>query len=376
MSSERADPAERAERADPAGQAGALARAHRHLRVRRRRSLLWHWARSLWVAPRPAQLEPLPAVGPGQLAVTFAGQATALLRYAGVGVVVDPMLGRWLGGVRRAVEPGLAPADLQDVGLILISHRHPDHLHLPTLARLPRTATVVVPSGVAQLVSPLGFARVVELAVGADLELGGVGVIASPLSHGDDPSARGLAYLVRGDGPSVFVYPDGAYFSGFADVGARYAPDLALLPIGGYWPRSFRDRHMSPLDALQAFADLRARVLVPIHHGTFATSYELLDEPMRWMRELIAERGLADHACLLRPGQSELFAAARVLRAGFDDGLAEAGAGDDDLATDAAEASAAGAEHGRAADTSWADLPVGPGSGPVAGASPAAPGPS
>ena len=94
------------------------------------------------------------------------------------------------------------------------------------------------------------------------------------------------------------------------------------------------------------------------------------------MRELIAERGLADHACLLRPGQSELFAAARVLRAGFDDGLAEAGAGDDDLATDAAEASAAGAEHGRAADTSWADLPVGPGSGPVAGASPAAPGPS
>ena len=35
---------------------------------------------------------------------------------------------------------------------------------------------------------------------------------------------------------------------------------------------------MSPLDALYAFEDLRARLLVPIHHGAFALSYERLDE--------------------------------------------------------------------------------------------------
>ena len=33
---------------------------------------------------------------------------------------------------------------------------------------------------------------------------------------------------------------------------------------------------MSPLDALYAFEDLRARLLVPIHHGAFALSYEQL----------------------------------------------------------------------------------------------------
>ena len=64
-------------------------------------------------------------------------------------IAFDPMLGRWVGGVRRAVEPGLGLGDFADVRLVLISHRHADHLHIPTLRRLPRAATVVVPSGVA-----------------------------------------------------------------------------------------------------------------------------------------------------------------------------------------------------------------------------------
>lgn len=282
--------------------------AHRAIRVRRRRSLLWHWIRRLWVPPMAAKISPLPLAAPGRVSVTFAGQSTVLLRYAGLGLVVDPMLGRWVGGVRREVEPGLTPADLSDVGMILISHRHRDHLHLPTLAKLPRSATVLVPSGLASAISPLGFSRVVELVVGADFEMRGVHVLASPIRHGEDSAACGLSYLVRGNGPSVFVYPDGAYFSGFADIGERFAPDIALLPIGGYWPRSFRARHMSPLDALTAFADLRARVLVPIHYGTFAMSYEHVDEPLRWLRELVEQRDLGAHMCILEPGRSRVFA--------------------------------------------------------------------
>ncbi len=243
----------------------------------------------------------------GQLAITFGGHATVLARYEKLAIAFDPMLGRWVGGVRRAVEPGLAPGDLDDVGLILISHRHADHLHRPTLKRLPRTATVVVPAGAAAWVSRLGFARVVELQPGADLELRGVQVIAAPTSHGDDDLARGLAYVVRGDGPSMYLCGDSGYFSGFAEVGARYAPDLALLPIGGFVPASFRERHMSPLDALFAFEDLRARLFVPIHHGAFALSYEKLGEPARWLVELAKARGVRDHVQVMAAGETQRF---------------------------------------------------------------------
>lgn len=284
-------------------------RLHRRIPVRRYRSLVGHWIGRWFRAPRAAAIEPAPAVAPGELSITFGGHATVIARYHELAIAFDPMLGRWIGGVRRSVMPGVTPGDFADVGLVLISHAHADHLHLPTLRRVPRGATIVVPAGTGGAVSRLGFARVVELSPGTDLELRGVQIIAAPTSHGDHELARGISYVVRGNGPSAYLCGDSGYFSGFADLGARFAPDVALLPIGGFLPASFRARHMSPLDALYAFEDLRSRVLVPIHHGAFALSYELLDEPARWLVELAKARGIRDHVMVMAAGQSERFVA-------------------------------------------------------------------
>jgi L-ascorbate metabolism protein UlaG (beta-lactamase superfamily) len=288
-----------------------LVKLHREVPVERYRTLVGHWIARWFRAPRPAQHDPPPQVGAGQLAITFGGHATVLARYHKLALAFDPMLGRWLGGVRRAVEPGLAPGDLSEVELVLISHRHADHLHVPTLKKLPRTATVIVPAGGASWLSGLGFARVIELQPASDCELKGLHIVACATSHGDNELARGLSYVVRpaGEttGPSMYLCGDSGYFSGFADVGERFAPDLALLPIGGFVPTSFRSRHMSPLDALFAFEDLRARLLVPIHHGAFALSYERLDEPARWLVELASARGLRDHVLVLAAGQTRRF---------------------------------------------------------------------
>jgi L-ascorbate metabolism protein UlaG (beta-lactamase superfamily) len=292
--------------AEVTARAGELQKLHRSLPVERYRSLVGHWVASWFRSPRPARLDPPVPISPGQVTLTFGGHATVLLRYPELQIVFDPMLGRWIGGVRRAVEPGLSPGDLADVGLILISHRHADHLHVPTLRRMPRSATIVVPMGAASWVSELGFQRVVELQPGSDLELRGVQITACPTSHGDHELARGLSYVVRpASGPTTYLCGDSGYFSGFADVGARFGPDVAFLPIGGFLPQSFRKRHMSPLDALYAFEDLRARLLVPIHHGAFALSYERLDEPSRWLVDLAAQRGLRDHVLVMHAGQTE-----------------------------------------------------------------------
>ena len=287
--------------ADVTSRALELARLHRRVPVRRYGSLVGHWVTRWFRAPRKVVREPAPRVGAGELAITFGGHATVIVRYAGLAVALDPMLGRWLGGVHRAVEPGVGPADVTDVGLILLSHRRGGHLHLPTLRHLPRTATVVAPAGAAAALAGLGYARVVELAPGADLELRGLKVTAAATARG------GLSYVLQGDGPSVYVCGDGGYFSGFADLGERFAPDIAMLPIGGFLPASFRARHMSPLDALYAFEDLRARVMIPIHHGAFALSYERLEEPARWLLELATRRGVRDHVHVMTPGQTERF---------------------------------------------------------------------
>ncbi len=289
------------------GREEELGRLHRQIPVRRYRSLVGHWMSRWFRAPRPAAAEPVPEIEPGQLAITFGGHATVIARYHGLAIAFDPMLGRWVGGVRRAVEPGVMASDFSDVGLVLISHRHADHLHLPTLRRMPRAATVVVPPGTAAEISALRFARVIELGPGSDFELRGVHIAACATSHGSAELAQGNAYLIRGVGPSLYLCGDSGYHAGFAEVGAQFAPDVAMLPIGGFLPAAFRARHMSPLDALFAFEDLRSRVLVPIHHGAFALSYEQLDEPARWLVELAKARNLRDHVVVMNAGQSERF---------------------------------------------------------------------
>jgi L-ascorbate metabolism protein UlaG (beta-lactamase superfamily) len=115
-------------------------------------------------------------------------------------------------------------------------------------------------------------------------------------------------YVVRGAGVSVYFAGDTAYFSGFEEIGRRLHPQVALLPIAGYEPLAMRETHMSPLDALYALEDLGSDVLVPIGHGSFPMSYEPIDEPLRWLEELAAERQLMEKLMVLRHGETRLFA--------------------------------------------------------------------
>jgi L-ascorbate metabolism protein UlaG (beta-lactamase superfamily) len=280
-----------------------LHRAHRPARYR---SIVSAWATS-WLAPQPdLRREPIPSALPGELCVSFAGHSTVLLGFTRLQVAVNPMLGARIGIARRAQAPGLRPADLAGCDLVLITHGAKESLHRPTLRQLPKAATVVVPSGCAGLVSGLGFARVVELGVGSALAHRGVDVTATAVRHRD-----ALGYILRGDGPSLFYCGASGYFPGFAEIGVRYRPDIALLPISGYLPRSFRHEHMSPLDALYAFEDLAARMLIPIRHGTFVLSYERIDEPLRWLKRLVVERDLDRYVSPMTPGSSRKFVSPR-----------------------------------------------------------------
>jgi L-ascorbate metabolism protein UlaG (beta-lactamase superfamily) len=291
-----------------------LEAAHRARRIPHHRSMVLHWVGGWLRGQREPAPVVLPEVVPGQVAISFGGHATALVRYAGLTIACDPMLGYWVRGIKRVAPPGLTVEAMREVDLILISHGHTDHLHRETLSRLPRSATIVVPPGTAQQASGLGFARVVELEVGQSFQNRGVDITTAPVCHGDGGDVRGLSYVLRGDGPSVYFCGDSGYFPGFAEIGARMQPDIALLPIGGYYPLSFRVRHMSPLDALYALEDLRARIMIPIHHGAFPLSYERLDEPLRWLAELVDERRLRDFVIALAPGESRVFVPPRSRR--------------------------------------------------------------
>jgi L-ascorbate metabolism protein UlaG (beta-lactamase superfamily) len=251
-----------------------------------------------------APVSPPPVARPAQgaVAVTFVGHATTMITTPHLRILTDPMLRPSLLGVRRAKAAGLAEADRRDVGLVLISHAHRDHLCVDSLRALPKEATVVVPPRCTDLVARLGFARVVELAPGRSFALDDVQVTAVPVRHSGtrglgDYARRGASgYVIAAEETTIYFAGDTGYFSGFAEIGRRFRPDVALLPIAGYQPAPFRDEHMSPLDAVYAFDDLGARILIPITHSSFPLSYEPLHEPLAWLNDLAAQRGLASGA--------------------------------------------------------------------------------
>ncbi|MBV8996652.1 MAG: hypothetical protein JO287_23775 [Pseudonocardiales bacterium] len=58
-----------------------------------------------------------------------------------------------------------------------------------------------------------------------------------------------------------------------------------MLPVGAYAPRWFmRNMHMDPEEAVLAFRDLGARIMVPMHWGTFWLFREPALEPIQRTR--------------------------------------------------------------------------------------------
>lgn len=267
------------------------------------------WMR-YWTPTKPGPADAVPHPPAGTLALTFVGHATVMITTPRARLLTDPMLENSLFGLRRAHAAAIDPEDLADVGLVLISHAHRAHLSRRTLALLPRTATLVVPPRCGSLVADLDFDRVVELGTGQTFDFQDMEIVTVPVRHSGtrgilDRRRRGASgYVVRTQGRVVYFAGETGYFSGFAEIGRRYDPDLALLPIGRYQPAPFRAEHMSPLDAVYAFQDLGARILVPITYGSFELGYEPIDEPLAWLRAAIHERNLDEALTILGHGQT------------------------------------------------------------------------
>ena len=233
---------------------------------------------------------------PGQPArITWLGHASWLVQIEGTSLLIDPVFGESIFGLRRNAPAPLQPSQLPPIGRTLVSHNHYDHYDRRSVlaAAAPVVAGVGVGKGLSLPVRELRWwegERVAE----------GLRVTFVPSQHW---SRRGLfdvnqtlwgGFVIEGSRSRLYHSGDTAYFGGFAEIGARLGPlDAALLPIGAYDPPWFMERqHLNPEQAVQAYADLGARLFVAMHWGTFKLTDEPLDEPPRRLRAEWQRRGL------------------------------------------------------------------------------------
>lgn len=257
----------------------------------------------------------LPSPG---LRLSWLGHATVLAEIAGRRVLFDPVWGERCTPIApfgpRRLHPAPVPLDeLGPVDLVVVSHDHYDHLDLATVRGLAarHRPHFAVPLGMGAHLERWGVPpdRICELDWHESAEVAGVRVTATPARHycsrGPWVSRYQLwaSWVVEGGGHRLFHSGDTGYFPGFAETGAAYGPfDATLIQVGAYsrwWP----DVHMTPEEGVQAHLDLRGRLLLPVHWGTF----DLAPHPWEEPAERVLAAALRAGAAVALPRPGELF---------------------------------------------------------------------
>lgn len=253
-----------------------------------------------------------PALGEGEICITWIGHASFLIQTREHSVLVDPNWAKWLKVIKRIRHPAFEIHDLPAIDLVLVTHAHFDHLDKRTLRAVASEQPIAVPEHCGKLVHGLGFRHVHELRCWESFEHGALRVTLTPAKHWGarvlHDNHRGFGgFLIEYAGRAVLHCGDSAYFEGFREIGERTKIDIALLPIGAYDAPTKRDVHMNPEQALSAFEELGAGLMIPMHFGSFRLSYEPLHEPLHRLREEAARRALMDRVCILEEGRPRVF---------------------------------------------------------------------
>lgn len=268
------------------------------------------------LGPFKADLNKINQLPAYTLRVTWLGHSSNLIEIDGKRFLTDPL---WykrvspvnLVGPKRFFDNPIAIKDLPPIDYILLSHDHYDHLdknailHLSSL-RIP----VITMLGVGKRLIKWGADKslVTELDWWKQKELNdGFVVTALPTRHF---SGRGLSdrfstlwgsFAIKGPLHNIYFGADSGYYDGFKKIGERLGPfDLTMLDTGAY-NKEWENIHMGPENAVKANLDLKGKLLMPIHWGTFNLAFHPWTEPV----ERVVKAAQMSNVPLLLPEPGE-----------------------------------------------------------------------
>lgn len=228
--------------------------------------------------------------------IVWLGHATFYIRIAGVSFITDPIFYNASIVKRKSALP-FDPALIKNLNYILISHNHRDHCDKKSLKLLSQNNPGAV------LLAGLSMKPLLSNWVDNKIQEAGwfqkymlpshISVVFLPAQHW---SKRGLtdtnkrlwgSFFIEVGSKKLYFAGDTGWGSHFAYIGKTFGPiDVCFLPVGAYSPRWFmKSSHIDPQQAVEAFSQLKGKLFLPMHFGTFDLSDEPMGEPSRLVKE-------------------------------------------------------------------------------------------
>jgi L-ascorbate metabolism protein UlaG (beta-lactamase superfamily) len=246
--------------------------------------------------------------------IVWLGHASFLLTLNGKHILVDPVF-KHIPLVKRRVKIPFEINAYRQIDYVLITHAHFDHLDRRTLIKLAKlnpqmqiycglqTAATLQKWKISNPIVEAGwFQKFPESADGIEFYF-------LPAQHWSNRSLKDRncrlwgSFIVRCAQKTLYLMGDSAYAEHFSAISQLFpAIDYALLGVGAYTPQYImQTSHLNPAEAFQAFNDLAAKQLIPMHYGTFILADEPIAEPILKTRQLFAET--PEHLCELSIGE-------------------------------------------------------------------------
>lgn len=234
--------------------------------------------------------------------LVWLGHASFLLTINGKNILLDPVFGD-IPFIKRLIPFPASTDSIKQIDYVLLSHAHFDHCDkrsMQILAKQNPQMLILAPlKSTALLKSFDKSIRVQEAGWYQQFQLNDeqIEVYFMPAFHwykrsmNDDNEILWGSFIIRVNGITLFFMGDSGYNAHFKEI-AKFFPqiDYCMMGVGAYKPSyMMKTSHTSPVEAVQAFEDLKGKYFIPMHYGTFDLADEPIEEPIKILREFEAE---------------------------------------------------------------------------------------
>lgn len=239
------------------------------------------------------------------LNITWFGHSTLLLQMHGMNILIDPVFSERSSpvsfiGPERFSDLPVEVKYLPDIDIVVITHDHYDHLDYYTIKEIDhKVLNYVVPLGIENHLERWGVFedKIIKMAWWEEIEINDLLIACTPARHyssrnflTDRYSTLWSSWVFRDEYHQLFASGDTGFDEHFAQILDKYGSfDLALLDSGQYDVK-WKSTHMTPEEAVEAGKVLQAKVIMPIHWGTFKLANHPWDDPVeRFTRSAFSE---------------------------------------------------------------------------------------